>query len=129
MEPAQSIQFTILVLLKGFTQPPVHRHSQLSQGNIPTHTIILLSILFLLLLCNSGYHCLEKTNASPVNLVDSLFFRTGKCTILQIVFYGNLQRSSLYKYLPIAHFICMSLDVCLYTHIYINLYMNTSSVL
>lgn len=127
MEPAQSIQFTIVILLKGFTQPPVHR--QTPSYHRETYLPIISSYLFLLLLCYSGYHCLEKTNASPVNLVDSLFFRTGKCTILQIVFYGNLQRSSLYKYLPIARFICMSLDVCLYTHIYMNLYMNTNSVL
>lgn len=86
-----------------------------------------LNILFLLLLCYSGYHCLENTNASPVNLANSIFFRTGKCAILQIFFYGNLQRSSLYKYLPIAHFICMNLDVCLYTLVYMNLYINTSS--
>lgn len=56
-------------------------HSHQSIDRLPavtgTHNIILLNILFLLLLCYSAYHCLENTNASPVNLVDSIFSEQG----------------------------------------------------
>lgn len=65
----------------------------------------------------------RKIQCLPYKSIDSIFFNTGKCTILQIVFDGNLQSSSLYKYLPIAHFICMGFDVCMYTEIYTYAYI------
>lgn len=91
--------------------------SPLPHRNILTHKIPYL-IFYFCYFYGFSYDCLANTMASCKSC-GQYFFKPGEVTILQTVFYGNLQSSRLYKYLLIAHFICIRLSVHMHTYIHL----------